>query len=86
MLSGVVQGIYIDTPAKFQLSGAEKKTYLDQKNKYVFTLKIQKTNFNMRLTNKSDKIKWLKCCKDYKTVLKMKLDIRFMINRIHVFT
>ena len=38
-------GLYIDHPAKFQLSGVEKKTYLDQKNKCVF--KLKKKNFNI---------------------------------------
>ena len=48
-LSGVVRGIYIDHPAKVQLSEVEKKPYLDQKTKYVFNKVI-----------KSEFIRWLK--------------------------
>ena len=60
-LPGIVRGIYLNHPAKFQLSGIEKKPYLDQKSKYISTLKIQQQKFfNICIIIASDKIKWLK--------------------------
>ena len=45
----------------FQLSEVEKKPYLDQKTKYIFTLKNPlKKFFNMPLIIKRDFIRWLK--------------------------
>ena len=42
---GVVWGIYLNHPAKFQLSGVEKNTTLTKKTNTFFTLKIQKQKY-----------------------------------------